>query len=338
MARMKGWRANFYVSLLGVALFCATAVGQTAGDDEVVRIETDLATVEALVTDANGNIANNLRPEDFKLFEDGVEMPLSFFSVAQRTRQPRPVAVVFALDVSGSVTAEELTQMRRAVNAFTGRLGGPSSLFAALAFGTQVKTVQSLTDDPAKLEKSLGKLAADPNGLSTHAYDAVDDAIRLLTRKAPRTRARRLLKRAVIVVSDGFPVGDTVAPATVIERANAADVSVYTVILPSYSRLLASKDRQPLPTPLDVSGLAEKTGGASLYANANDFEPLFRSLAEEVASTYVLSFYPAPEKRRDGRFHTLRVEVPRGYFVRQSRPGYQAANSKTKDNKRLTPN
>ena len=330
MGDMTTWRTKIAVCLFGASLFVAAATGQTPDDDEIVRVETDLVTVEALVTDANGNIANNLRPEDFKLYEDGVAMPLSFFSVAQRARQPRPVAVVFALDVSGSVTAEELTQMRRAVNAFTARLAGPGSLFAVLSFGTQVKTVHSLTGDGAKMEKSLGKLAADPNGLSTHAYDAVDDAIRLLTRKAPRTRERHLLKRAVIVVTDGFPVGDTIAPATVIERANAADTSVYTVILPSYSRLLASKERQPLPTPLDVSGLAEKTGGASLYANAADYEPLFRALAEEVASTYVLSFYPTAEKRRDGAFHTLRVEVPRGYFARQSRPGYQALGGKRK--------
>ena len=41
-----------------------------------------------------------------------------------------------------------------------------------------------------------------------------------------------LMKRAVLVVTDGFPVGDTVHPRTVIERANAADASIYVVTLP----------------------------------------------------------------------------------------------------------
>jgi VWFA-related protein len=318
---MNRWRKMFAVALCLVA-FLSTTTAQT--DDEIVRVETDLVTVEARVTDGDGKIVNNLRPEDFKLFEDGVELPVSFFSLAQRERQPRPVAVVFALDVSGSVTGEELAQLRKAVNAFAGRLADGSSLFAVMSFGTHVKTLQSLTSDAAKLSKALDKLAADRKGLSTHAYDAVDDAVRLLVKKAPRTRERRLLKRAVVVVSDGFPVGDTVAPATVIERANASDVSIYTVVLPSFSRLMAARERKPLPTPLDVSGLAEKTGGVGVYADAPDFEPLFRSLAEEVSATYLLSFYPVPDKRRDGRFHTLRVEVPRGYYVRQSRPGYQA--------------
>jgi hypothetical protein len=103
-------------------------------------------------------------------------------------------------------------------------------------------------------------------------------------------------------------------------------VSVYTVTLPSYTRLLASAapGRTPLPTPLDVSGLAEKTGGTNFYATAKDYVPLFRALAEEVTSTYVLAFYPPEEKRRDGRVHTVRVEGPRGLSVRQNRTSYKS--------------
>jgi hypothetical protein len=134
------------------------------------------------------------------------------------------------------------------------------------------------------------------------------------------------MKKAVVVVTDGFPVGDTVAPSTVIERANQAEVSVYTVTLPSYSRLFARADREPLPTPLDVSGMTEKTGGTNVYANTKDYEPLFKALAEEVTSTYVLAFYPPEEKRRDGRSHTIRVEAPRGLNVRQNRTGYKSGD------------
>ena len=75
--------------------------------------------------------------------------------------------------------------------------------------------------------------------------------------------------------------------------------------------------------PSRVRG-AERTGGASVYANREDYGPLFRELAEEVTSTYVLAFYPPEQKRRDGRFHTIRIEAPQGYTIRQSRTGYQA--------------
>jgi Ca-activated chloride channel homolog len=294
--------------------------------DDVVKIDTDLIMVDVAVTDAQGQPVRHLRPQDFKLYEDGIERPIAFFNVERRDDASRPVALVFALDVSGSMTPDEMERLRVAMRAFSKKLAERPAVFAVMSFGMNVKTIQGFTSDAQKLDRAFERIARDPNGLSTHAYDAVDDAIRLLVKKAPRTRERRLMKRAVILVTDGFPVGDTVAPRTVIERANAADVSVYTVTLPSYSRLLASTERPPLPTPLDVSGLAEMTGGTSAYATDKDFDSLFRALAEEVTSNYVLAFYPSEEKRRDGRQHTIRIEAPPGLAVRQSRPGYKSSD------------
>ncbi|HEV2905605.1 MAG TPA: hypothetical protein VGW32_11175, partial [Pyrinomonadaceae bacterium] len=96
------------------------------------------------------------------------------------------------------------------------------------------------------------------------------------------------------------------------------------VTMPSYSQMLAAAKVTPLPTPLDVSGIVELTGGRSIYANEPDLGPLFRAVAEEVSSAYVLGFYPPPQNRSDGKFHTIRIEGPQGLTVRQSRPGYQA--------------
>jgi VWFA-related protein len=292
--------------------------------DEILRIDTDLVMVDTSVTDNEGKPVRGLSVKDFKLYEDGVERPVAFFNVAQRFGAKRPIAVVFALDVSGSMTAEEIGRLRLAMQMFSTRLfETTSSTFAIMTFGMKVKTLQSFTSDPQKLSRAFDRLEGELSGLSTHTFDAVDDAVRLLVRSAPRTRERRLMKRAVIVITDGFPVGDTISPRTVIERANSADVSVYTVTLPSFSRMIASSERQPLPTPLDVSGLAEKTGGLSVYATDKDFQPLFRALAEEVTSSYVLAFYPDEAKRRDGRQHNIRIEGPPGLIIRQSRPSYK---------------
>jgi VWFA-related protein len=300
----------------------------TQEDDaaDVLRIDTDLVSVDVMATDASGQPVRGLSAEQFKLYEDGVERPISFFNVQKRGGELRPIAVVFTLDVSGSMTSEELERLRSALQIFSQRLSEYPALFAVMSFGMNVKTVQNFTNDRQKLDRAMERIAREPNGLSTHTYDAVDDAIRMLVRKAPRTRERRLMKRAVVVVTDGFPVGDTVEARTVIERANAADVSVYTVTLPSFSRVLASAERKPLPTPLDVSGLVEKTGGTNVYATDKDFAALFRALAEEVTSAYVLAFYPPEEKRNDGRFHTIRIEGPPGLQLRQSRPGYKSSD------------
>jgi Ca-activated chloride channel family protein len=303
-----------------------TAPARPAPDapDETLRIDTDLVLVDVTVTDADGRPVRDLHEQDFKLYEDAVERPISFFNVERKGGAARPIAVVFAVDVSGSMTPAEVERLREALVVFTQDLAEHQAVFALMTFGMNVKTLQTFTRDSKKLDRALDRLTREPNGLSTHAYDAVDDAIRLLSRHAPRTRERRLLKRAVIVVTDGFPVGDTVAPQTVIERANAADVSVYTVTLPSFSRLMVSTEQRPLPTPLDVSGLVERTGGMNVYATDKDFAPLFRALAEDVTSSYVLAFYPTEEKRHDGRVHTIRVTAPPGLLLRQSRETYQS--------------
>jgi Ca-activated chloride channel family protein len=295
--------------------------------DEVLKVDTDLVSLDVVATDSEGRPIRNLKKNDFKIYIDNIEQPLAFFQVEQRTGQPRPLAVVFALDISGSMTAEEMERLRGALNAFSARLAGHSALYAVMSFGMNVKILQKFTTETDKLDRAFLRIAREPNGLSTHTYDAVDDAIRMLVRQAPRTRERRLLKRAVLVVTDGFPVGDTVSARTVIERANSADASIYTVTLPSYSRILPALSQTPLPTPLDVSGLADLTGGRSVYADDSNYEPLFRALAEEVSSAYVLAFYPPESKRRDGQFHNIRVEGPGGLLLRQSRPGFQAEKS-----------
>jgi Ca-activated chloride channel family protein len=294
--------------------------------DDVVRIDTDLVSLDVTAFDADGRPVRTLRQEDFRIFSDGVEQPISFFQLEKRPGEPRPLAIVFALDVSGSMTADEMNRLRLALRSFSNQLANHPVSYAVMTFGMHVKTIQKFTNKPDKLEDAFDRIARDaPNGLSTHTYDAVDDAIRMLVRSAPRTRDRQLMKRTVLVVTDGFPVGDTVSPKTVIERANVADVSVFVVTLPSYSRVTASS-HAPLPTPLDVSGLAELTGGRNVYAYEKDYAPLFRALAEEVSSAYVLAFYPPEEKRRDGKIHTIRVEGPRGLTLRQSRSEYRAAD------------
>ena len=73
--------------------------------------------VEVSVTDAQGRPARGLRAEDFKLFEDGEERPLAFVNVERRGGVERPVAVVFAVDVSGSMTRGEARAGAMGLNA-----------------------------------------------------------------------------------------------------------------------------------------------------------------------------------------------------------------------------
>ena len=307
--------------LLAFILCCGAPVVYSQNSDDIIRVDTELAAFEVTVTDKNGKPVRGLKAEDFRLIEDGQERKIDFFEPLKKHNDTRPLSVVFALDVSGSMTAQELERLRAALQIFVQTLADYQSHFAIMTFGMEVKTLQSFTNRPDKLEKAFSKLLRDEEGLSTHAYDAVDDAIRLLRKKSPPSIKNQLPKRAVILITDGFPVGDTVAPRTVIERANDAETSVYSVILPSFSRLQGNK--KPLMTPLEASGLTEKTGGKSFYAARSDFESLFKALAEEITASYVLAFYPGEPNQRDGKFHEVKIETLRDYTIKQNRAGYQ---------------
>ena len=314
----KIFRVCFFF-LFAVFYFSPSAFAQET--DDVIRIDTELVTFEVSVTDADGKPVRNLQAEDFRVFEDGIEREINFFEPVKKTNSNRPLSLVFALDVSGSMTVEELAKLRDALQNFVRHLADFDSYFAVMTFGMEVKTVQPFTNRKDKLDKTFDKILRDGDGLSTHAYDAVDDAIRLLRKKSPPDVRNQLPKKAVILITDGFPVGDTVAPKTVIERANDAETTVYAVLLPSFSRL--QNTGKPLLTPLEASGLIEKTGGRSFYATAQNFEPLFNALAEEITASYAIAFYPSEKSVGDGKFHEVRIRAAGNFSVKQNRAGYR---------------
>mgnify|MGYP003693537777 CR=1 FL=1 len=151
--------------------------------------------------------------------------------------------------------------------------------------------------------------------MSTHAYDAVDDAVRMLARQAPMTREHRLVKSAVVMITDGFPVGDTVSPDTVIQRANASghqrlrrDACLHTR---ACSRLSSG------------DAVADATGcqWAWLSARADEASTLTKRIWGRFSGPLPKK-WPRPtcwdsirrtEKRNDGKLHTIRIEGPAGH-------------------------
>ncbi len=312
----------FRVLIIFSFLLCAGTAFSQETDDNVVRIDTDLVSFEVTVTDKHGKLVENLKREDFRLFEDGIERPIDFFQPIRKTSEGRPLSVVFALDVSGSMTEAEIERLRSAMRTFIKHIADYDSYFAVVSFAMDVRTLLPFTNRRERLEKSFDKLERDQDGLSTHAYDAVDDSIRLIARKSPKVIRGRLPKRAVILVSDGFPVGDVVSPETLIERANRAETSVYSVILPSFSRLQG--DKRPVITPLEASGLIDKTGGKSFYATDKSFDALFQALAEDITASYAIAFHPDElSKSGDARTRRVTIQSRNGFTIRQNRSEYK---------------
>jgi Ca-activated chloride channel homolog len=283
-----------------------------------IRMDTDLVAIDVTATDAKGNYIRDMRADEFELFEDGKPKRIEFFTMTDQSTLSRPLAVIFALDISGSLKPEETVTLREAALKFADLIKG-ESVFAAMAFNDKVKILQDFTDDSRKLVSALAKIQAFEG--STRIYDAIDRAISMLDRKAPRIRKNRPLRRVVVVISDGFDSASIIDRKELVRRANAAGVTVYSITLPSYM-LSPSRSTDRVITPLDATRVVAGTGGRDFAANAQDFTPVFKALAEEIRASYALAYYP---ELRDGKFHELRVKTSRpGVMLRVSRTGYTA--------------
>src|SRR5882724_9523349 len=89
---------------------------EEVGEGDVVRVETQLVSVPAVVTDRNGHPVAGLRAENFAIFEDGRPQRISNFATTQA-----PFEIALLLDTSGS-TREELGLIRDAAKAFINAL------------------------------------------------------------------------------------------------------------------------------------------------------------------------------------------------------------------------
>ena len=149
---------KFYLFLMIFAFGTFSLPIFAQDSDEIIRVETDLVPFEITVTDAQGKPVRGLKAEDFRIFEDGAERKVDFFEPLKKSDENRPLSIVFALDISGSMTREELAKLRDALQIFVKRLADYNSYFAVMTFGMEVKTLQSFTNRPDKLEKSFEKL------------------------------------------------------------------------------------------------------------------------------------------------------------------------------------
>lgn len=311
-------------TMCAIALLClveaiatiAPALGQH-GDQEI-RLATDLVTIDATVTDKDGNFTRKLTADDFVVYEDGEPQKLDFFEANEEAALTRSLAVIFALDTSGSIKPEEIAKQREATESFV-KLVRPESLFAIIAFNSEARVLQDFTSDPAKLIQGFSRIGKVEG--STRLFASIDRAVSMLKR-APHFRAGRRLRRVVIVITDGFDNVDSTDQQDLIRRANDAEVTVYSITLPSY---MPGSATGRVMTLLDVSRIIPLTGGSDFSADTKDFNPVFKAIAEEIRSSYTLAYYPPDKSRRDGRVHQIRIEVRKpGAIVRASRTSYQA--------------
>lgn len=173
---------------------------EEVSEGDVVRVETQLVSVPAVVTDPNGHPIAGLRLDNFTLLEDGQPQRLTNFATTET-----PFEIALLLDTSGS-TRDDLGLIRDAATAFVRALR-PGDRVALIAFKNKtekgapkaaVDFLSPLTDNREVLNEAINSLTTS-NG--TPFYDAVGQVGKRIFREPPREEVRG--RRAIVALTDG---------------------------------------------------------------------------------------------------------------------------------------
>jgi Ca-activated chloride channel family protein len=244
----------------------------------VIRSDVNRVLIPTTVTDSYGRPIQGLRKQDFRLSEDGVEQGLSEFFI-----QDGPISVGVVLDISGSVK-NKLAQAQQAIREFL-RLSSRADEFFLVTFKDQPELVRGFTTDPEIIESDFA--VAQPSGW-TALYDAIVLGINQM-------KQARLNRRVLLILSDGGDNNSRYSESEVKSLVREADVRIFSISMQSHTPVLDK--------------LANASGGRAYQVH--DLEKLpeaAAALSAEAHAEYVLGFTP-PERQRDGKYHTVKVEV-----------------------------
>jgi VWFA-related protein len=161
-----------------------SAGGEEVGENDVLRVNTQLINVPVVVRDQDGRPLTGLAASAFELYEDGLPQRVATFAALDT-----PFEIALFLDTSGSTRAD-IALIRGAANAFIESLR-PGDRVAVVSFITtedgekKVATVavQSyLTADRQALRLAVQNIGPS-NG--TPYYDAVERTVKDIFHDAP---------------------------------------------------------------------------------------------------------------------------------------------------------
>src|SRR5215217_1728780 len=296
----------FRTILFLLAILCLNVVVVVAqDDDDVVRVNTDLVVLNVTVTDKTGQYVKGLKPSDFKVYEDGVEVKTNM--IASFSLQESPYAAVVLLDSSGSMEARFSLARSAAIRFLDGLR--PEDVAAVYRFDSKVERVQEFSGG-----RDLAPMAyaIRAKGMTT-LHDAIVEA-------AKKLAERPEVRKAIVVLSDGMDTFSKASSDKAVESALAIGASIYAVDMSSLE-VAGSTRRQ---SAASLKGFAEKTGGRFIETPGGPaLRDAFTGIADELGRQYTISYRPL-NKKRDGKWRTLEVKVSREDLTVRTRKGYRA--------------
>jgi VWFA-related protein len=310
-------------ALIGLGTLLSADTQERTGQEKpgfTLKENVHLVVVPVTVKDHHGTLVDNLTQDDFKVFEDGRQRPVQYFS-----NETTPLSTVILLDTG--MSALSLDAVRSGLRALSGSFA-PDDEQALILFDNTIRPAQDFTTQGdlvlAAADKALprgtgtgpsilgGPLGNPPviNGVpidrpgtvpaaAPRIGKRIDDA---LYAAAQQLRARPLGRRRVVVIlSDGVNGSDNqLEHGEVMDALAASQVTVYAV---SFGSGWALKRGDLL------ARVTRDTGGDIAYVRRrNGLDRAFPELTNEARNSYVLGFSPLSA---DGRFHEIEVRVRR---------------------------
>jgi VWFA-related protein len=312
----------------------------------------DLVNVTATVSDPSGRFIAGLVKEDFTVFDDGKAQTITHFS-----NERVPVSLGIVLDASGSMTDDKMAAARAAINRFVADLLGPDDELFFVEFSDRVRLRQDWTKDRQAISRAVRRVSA---GGGTAMYDAIAESLPVAATGRHRKKALLVISDGNDTDSNisSYELRQAIRESEVLVYALGIDGRAQLVLPRQTPRNPPTTPRRPTPIPFPFPGiggqpktfpqivigggggqgrrsdvrvnagalrdLTDDTGGRTeIIHELSDLDGATARIADELSRQYSLA-YVAPGDR-DGRWHTIRVEIrDRNYTVR-ARRGYVAS-------------
>jgi VWFA-related protein len=307
--------------------FPALAQEPTAPQGPAIRTQVNLVNLFVTVRDSKKKIVGALKQEDFRVFEDGQEQKIAFFS----KEVTLPITMGLLLDTSGS-EQEMLGAIQDAGSRFLERVLRKGDEALVMSFDTDVDLLSDFTDDRTQLDRAIrrsrinapqgGYIAGNPGPIGGQHVTgtALYDAIYLACGEKLNTEAGR---KAIVIVTDAQDEGSKVRESEAIEAAQRTDTVIHILLV---------ADRRFGANTGAAKKLAEETGGRVISVSSEKrLAEAFDEISEELRSQYTLGYYPT-NSARDGKFRKIKVDATNHDFRVLARKGYYAPKETAEGN------
>jgi Ca-activated chloride channel family protein len=292
----------------------------------------NLVDVLFTVLNRRNKLVPDLEKDDFKVSDDKSPQTIRYFS----RQTDLPLRIGLLMDTSNSIRDRLKFEQDAATSFLFSVIRRTKDQAFVMTFDDEPALLQEFTDDAGRLRDEIVKTRA---GGGTAVYDAIYSACEKELSHPPRPPGDQpdVVRRVMIVISDGDDNLSTHTRAEAIEMAQRFSVVIYTISTSTQwiqlSQTDAAKlaDRKMHLTEGDkiLQDLAEETGGRAFFPyHVDDLDQSFQDIGDELRNQYSIAYIPN-NSVLDGRYHRIRIEVPehKGYQVRARRGYFARANA-----------